>query len=95
MLEKDIERRLRELIKKLGGASYKFVSPNNPGVPDRIILAPGGKVWFVELKTETGRLTKLQAAKIAELEKQGANVRVMYGWEAAKSFAEEIMKNGI
>ena len=37
-LERDAERLLRDEVKKLGGKSYKFVSPGNSGVPDRIVL---------------------------------------------------------
>ena len=44
LLEKDIEKFLNDNIKKLGGRSYKFVSPGNSGVPDRIIFLPGGKI---------------------------------------------------
>lgn len=52
LLEKDIEKFLNDNIKKLGGRSYKFVSPGNSGVPDRIIFLPGGRIYFVELKTK-------------------------------------------
>lgn len=50
MLEKDIESKLRKSIKPLGARCLKFVSPGFLGVPDRIILIPGGKVIFAELK---------------------------------------------
>ena len=50
MLERDIERRLREQVKAIGGLCLKFVSPGFTGVPDRIILLSGGRVAFVELK---------------------------------------------
>lgn len=95
MLEKEIERRMCEMIRKRGGLTFKFTSPGNVGVPDRLIITPTGVVWFVELKTETGRLSKIQKCRIAELEKQGANVRVVYGWDAAKEFVNEVMSNGI
>ena len=39
--EKDIEKYLRDEIKKVGGIAYKFVSPGNSGVPDRLVLLPG------------------------------------------------------
>ena len=41
ILEKDIEKYLRDEIKKVGGIAYKFVSPGNSGVPDRLVLLPG------------------------------------------------------
>ena len=56
MLEKTIERHLVDGVKRLGGLCVKFVSPGTPGVPDRIIITATGKIIFVELKTETGRL---------------------------------------
>lgn len=95
MLEKEIERRMCEMIRKRGGLTYKFTSPGSVGVPDRLIITPTGVVWFVELKTETGRLSKIQKYRIAELEKRGANVRVIYGWEAAQEFVNEVMPDGI
>lgn len=51
-LEKVIERKLRDGVKKLGDGAQclKFESPGTSGVPDRIILLPGGRVVFVELK---------------------------------------------
>lgn len=50
MLEKEIERFLVDRIKALGGLCLKFESPGYTGVPDRMILLPGGCVSFVELK---------------------------------------------
>ena len=50
MLEKEIEKKLREPVKRLGGLYLKLVCPGFVGVPDRMILLPGGHVLFVELK---------------------------------------------
>ena len=52
MLEKEVEKRLHEGVKKLknGSLCLKFVSPGCTGVPDRIILLPGTHVIFVETK---------------------------------------------
>lgn len=94
MLEKEIERRMCELIKQRGGLTYKFTSPNNPGVPDRLVITPDGVVWFVELKTEIGRLANIQRYQKNELEKRNANVRVVRGWDAAKEFVNEVLPNG-
>ena len=95
MSEKEIERRMTEQIKKRGGLSYKFISPNAPGVPDRIVITPQGDVWFVELKTEIGRMANIQKWQKSELEKRHANVRVLRGWEEAKQFIEEVFTDGI
>ena len=95
MLEKDIEKRMVLEIKKRGGLCYKFTSPSNPGVPDRIVITPEGKVIFVELKTEIGRLAKIQRWQVSEMQKRGADVRIVKGWDAVKAFIEEVMPNGI
>lgn len=95
MLEREIERRMCELIRKRGGLAYKFTSPGNPGVPDRLIITPAGIVWFVELKAESGRLANIQKWQKSELEKRGANVRVIRGWNEAKAFVNEVMPNDL
>nr|DAU94512.1 MAG TPA: Nuclease [Caudoviricetes sp.] len=50
MQEKDIEKKLRIGIKGIGGLCLKWVSPGYTGVPDRMILLPGGIIRFAELK---------------------------------------------
>lgn len=90
MLEKEIEKKLIDGIRKLGGRSYKFVSPGNNGVPDRIVILPGGRVIFVELKTATGRLSKLQKMQIRMLTHYGCDVRVLYGMDGVQAFLDEM-----
>lgn len=60
MSERSLEQRLRREITKLHGLCIKFVSPGLRGVPDRIVLLPWKRLYFVELKSETGELSKLQ-----------------------------------
>lgn len=50
MLEKEIERHLRDGVKALGGWCLKLTCPGFTGMPDRLILLPGGSMCFVELK---------------------------------------------
>lgn len=60
-LEKDIEKKLRQKIEALGGRCVKWVCPGWSGVPDRIVLLPGGRIYFVETKRpKGGELAKLQ-----------------------------------
>lgn len=60
-LEKDIERKLRQLVERHGGLCLKWVCPGWVGVPDRIILLPHGRIMFAELKRPTGgRISKMQ-----------------------------------
>lgn len=90
MKESQIERRLVEGVKRLGGMCLKFVSPGTLGVPDRIIITAKGQVIFVELKTETGRLTKIQRYVIGEMQKRGADARVVKGIDEVKELLAEI-----
>lgn len=77
--EKQIEALLTYGVKKIGGVAYKFVSPGNSGVPDRIIVMPGGKIYFVELKRTDGKLTCLQSRQINRLQRLGCETVVLYG----------------
>jgi hypothetical protein len=90
MKESQIERHLVEGVKRLGGMCLKFVSPGTLGVPDRIIITAKGRVIFVELKTETGRLTKIQRYVIGEMQKRGADARVVKGIDEVKELLAEI-----
>lgn len=90
MLEKEVEKFLVREVKKLGGISFKFISPGNAGVPDRIVILPSGKVLFVELKTDKGKLTKLQEVQIKKISDLGADARVLRGIEEVKEFINEI-----
>jgi len=91
MTESQIETRMARMVKERGGLCYKFTSPNNPGVPDRIVITPDGRTVYVELKTIIGRLARIQEWQISEMRKRGADVRVLKGWEDVKSFVEEVM----
>ena len=95
MRESAIEARLVREVKKRGGLCYKFVSPNNPGVPDRIVITPEGRTIYVELKTEIGRLAKIQQWQIEEMRKRGVDVRVLKGLDKVMAFVEEVFENEI
>ncbi len=69
--ERDIEKYLREQVKAIGGKAYKWESPGNNGVPDRIVCLPGGIKLFVELKAPGKKPTDLQAKRQNELVKLG------------------------
>jgi hypothetical protein len=67
---------LKTKAKMAGGLAIKWVSPGFAGVPDRILIMPGGRIVFVELKAPGKKPTPLQARIIQMLVDRGADVRV-------------------
>ena len=90
MRESSIETRLVRMVRDRGGLCFKFVSPGNPGVPDRIVITPAGRTVYVELKTEVGRLAAIQKWQHEEMRKRGADVRTLKGLDQVKAFVEEV-----
>lgn len=86
MREAEIEKIFREGIEEMGGLCYKWVSPGNSGVPDRIVILPQDLVMFVELKTKSGRLSEIQKKQLMEFEKRGVMVEVLFGEEEVRDF---------
>lgn len=90
MREREIEKKLVEGIKSMGGLAFKFSSPGNDGVPDRLAVLPGGIVYFVELKTDRGRLSPIQKWQQDRLDALGCQVRTIRGMDEAAEFIEEV-----
>lgn len=86
MLERDIEKILKDEVQKAGGKAYKWTSPGNDGVPDRIVIFPDAIPIFVELKTEKGELSALQKVQIRKLEELGQQVEVIKGIQGLIDF---------
>lgn len=94
--ERDVEKYLREKVKKLGGIAYKFESPGNAGVPDRLILLPGGRLHFVELKAPGKKPTPLQMSQHRKIQKVGFEVHVLDSKGAVDDFiAKEAKVNEV
>ena len=70
-LESEIEGKLAMYAKSKGCLTYKFSSPANRGVPDRIFIGPTGKVLFMEIKAPGKKPTKLQLKHLNEIADQG------------------------
>lgn len=90
MRERDIEKWLRRQVESMGGLAFKFTSPGNDGVPDRLAVLPGGLIYFIELKTDRGRLSPLQVWQQDRLRQLGVNVAVIRGMDEAVEFIEEV-----
>ena len=77
MLEREIEKALVRQIKNAGGIAPKLTSPGTAGMPDRIIILPGGKICFVELKRPGRKPRPLQQRQMARLANLGCMVRTI------------------
>jgi len=86
MREAAVEKHLRDKVKTLGGKAYKFVSPGNAGVPDRLVLLPSGKVAFVELKAPGKESTPLQKNRQREIKALGFEVHVIDSKQGVDDF---------
>ena len=91
--EKEIEAYLVRSVKNKNGLCMKWTSPGNAGVPDRIIMIPGGKVYFVELKAEGKRenLSPLQKNFIRKLKSLNCDVRVISSFKEVDNFIKEVI----
>ena len=90
ILERDIERYLVRRTIEHGGVAYKWVSPGRVGVADRIVLLPGGVVWFVELKTVKGRLSPWQKLFAADMRRMGMNYIVIRSKEEVDAYISSL-----
>ena len=88
--EKTIERKLVHAVKMMGGLAPKFVSPGLNGVPDRLVLLPGKKVAFIELKSDGKKMRPLQVRRKRQLESLGFSVYCVDSLEQIETVLQEI-----
>ena len=77
MTEKQIEMKLIKATKKQGGLAVKFISPSFSGMPDRLLLFPGGRLAFVEVKASGEKPRTLQLKRQGMLRRLGFKVYVL------------------
>ena len=90
MRESAIERRLVTEAIKCGGFAPKFVSPGLDGVPDRLLLFPGGRLAFVEVKAPGEKPRPLQRRRIEQLTALGFRVFVLDRIEQIGEILDEV-----
>ena len=90
IIENDIETYFTKQVKLHHGECFKFVSPSNRGVPDRIVILNGHTV-FVELKAPDEKPRKLQVAVIKKMIRAGADVRVIDTKEKVDDFIKNLI----
>lgn len=90
MREKMIESRLVQEVRSRGGLCWKFTSPGTDGVPDRIVLMPGGKIAFVEVKAPGEKMRALQIRRKQQLERVGFSVYCLDSLEQIRPILDEV-----
>jgi hypothetical protein len=90
--ERDIEQYLKRQVEKIGGLAYKFSSPGNRAVPDRVCLFKGGETVFVECKAPGKKPTPLQRQVIRKIRLLGHDVLVIDTKEMVDIFIESIQE---
>ena len=90
MREKAIEQKLTLMVKKQGGICPKFVSPGFDGMPDRIVLLPGGCMAFVEVKAPGKKMRPLQEFRAKQLRDMGFRVYCLDCIEKIGGILDEI-----
>lgn len=89
-MEKDIEKKLVKAVKSMGGIAPKLISPGFDGMPDRLILLPGGIMAFAELKAPGKKPRPLQLARHRLLRKLGFAVYVIDDPEQIGGMLDEL-----
>ena len=90
MREKMIESRLVEEVRCRGGLCWRFTSPGTDGVPDRIVLMPGGKIAFVEVKAPGEKMRALQIRRKQQLERVGFSVYCLDSLDLIRPILDEV-----
>ena len=90
MLEKEVEKKLVTAVQLMDGVAVKFVSPGFAGMPDRLVLLPGGRMAFVEVKRPGEKPRPLQKARHRMLRRLGFKVYVLDSVEKIGGIIDEI-----
>jgi hypothetical protein len=92
MREKTIEEYLTWAVERIGGVTFKFRSPSQRGVADRIVCLPNGETWFIELKTDSGRLSPLQKVFASVMQQTNQKYKVLWSTEQVDAFVASVSR---
>ena len=90
ILERDVESRLVARAAALHGACVKFIPDNKRGMPDRIVMLPGGVlVWVETKKPKGGALSAVQKHRHKQLRELGQHVEICWSKEDAQAIIDK------
>ena len=90
MREKQVEQKLVQAVKLAGGMCPKLVSPGTDGMPDRMVLLPGCRIGFVEVKAPGKEPRPLQTQRHKQLRALGFPVFVLDDPEQVPGIIQEV-----
>ena len=90
MREKQVEQKLVQAVKLAGGMCPKLVSPGTDGMPDRMVLLPGCRIGFVEVKAPGKEPRPLQTQRHRQLRALGFPVFVLDDPEQVPQIVKEV-----
>lgn len=92
MKEYAIEKHIVQKTQECGGLCFKFISPGVAGVPDRIVILPGGKIGFAEMKALGKKPRRLQRAVLRVLYRLGCRVAAIDNKKSAEGFIRRLAR---
>ena len=92
--EKTIEQKLFTAVRVHGGIALKLSSPGLTGLPDRLVLLPGGHVGFVEVKAPGKKPRPLQLMRLEFLSRLGFRVYVLDDPDQVEAVVADILRTG-
>lgn len=92
VLEADAEKLLLQSVTRLRGLCFKLKFIGFMGAPDRLVLMPGGRFFFVELKKIGGELEPSQKVMFPRIEKRGFKVHILTGAEEVLQFVQQFLE---
>ena len=90
--EKTIEQSLNKAVKSYGGIAVKLVSPGLAGMPDRLVLFPGGRLGFVEVKAPGRKPRAIQEVRHKQFRQLGFKVYVLDSKEQIGGIIDDIIR---
>lgn len=88
LLESALEGEFRRLVAGIGGLILKL-APTERGIPDRLVILPGGRMFLVELKVQNRKPSPIQRVMHERMLRRGITVHVLNGSEDVRAWVRE------
>lgn len=89
--EKTIERLLVDTVHKHKGWAIKMICTFISGLPDRLVLLPGGVIFFAELKSTGEKPSPIQLIVHERLRQLGFKVYIIDSTEGVRTILDRYL----